>query len=172
MLEIVSGQGWLQRSLGQIFCLGVGSPAVDPQTRGEDDGSGSVPRKNRWMSGKCEQKGEEAGMSWEGGSGSVSREFWKPGLWSCSHGTKELHQSHQSSPVAQSCLSLCDPTDCSAPGLPVHHQLPELTQTHVHRVGDAIQPSHPLCAPHGCGSQGRKGSLDSTDHCHQMSFFF
>ena len=40
--------------------------------------------------------------------------------------------------------TLCDPMDCSTPGLPVHHQLPEFTQTHVHRVGDAIQPSHPL----------------------------
>ena len=46
--------------------------------------------------------------------------------------------------VAQSCLTLCDPMDCNTPGFPVHHQLPELTQTHVHRVGDAIQPSHPL----------------------------
>ena len=44
--------------------------------------------------------------------------------------------------VGQSCLTLCDPMDSSVPGLPVHHQLPELTQTHVHRVGDAIQPSH------------------------------
>ena len=43
-----------------------------------------------------------------------------------------------------SCVWLCDPMDCSAPGFPVHHQLPELSQTHVHRVGDAIQPSHPL----------------------------
>ena len=42
---------------------------------------------------------------------------------------------------------LCDPMNCSTPGLPVHHQLPELTQTHVHRVGDAIQPSHPLSSP-------------------------
>ena len=42
------------------------------------------------------------------------------------------------------CLTLCDPMDCSTPGFPVHHQLPELTQTHVHQVGDAIQPSHPL----------------------------
>ena len=50
----------------------------------------------------------------------------------------------QFSPVAQSCLTLCDPMNCSTPGLPVHHQLPESTQTHVHRVGDAIQPSHPL----------------------------
>ena len=51
------------------------------------------------------------------------------------------------SSVAQSCPTLCDPMDCSTPGLPVHHWLPELTQTHVHRVGDAIQPSHPLLSP-------------------------
>ena len=49
--------------------------------------------------------------------------------------------------VTQLCLTLCDPMDCSTPGLPVHHQHPELTQTHVHRVGDAIQPSHPLSSP-------------------------
>ena len=46
--------------------------------------------------------------------------------------------------VAQSCLILCDPMDCSTPGFPVHHQLLEFTQTHVHSVSDAIQPSHPL----------------------------
>ena len=51
------------------------------------------------------------------------------------------------SSVAQSCLTLCDPMDCSTPGLPVHHQFPELTQTHVHWVGDAMQPSHPLSSP-------------------------
>ena len=49
--------------------------------------------------------------------------------------------------VAQSCSTLCNPMDCSTPGLPVHHQLPEFTQTHVHRVSDAIQPSHPLSSP-------------------------
>ena len=48
---------------------------------------------------------------------------------------------------SQSCLNLCDPMDCSTPGLPVHHQLSEPTQTHVHWVGDAIQPSHPLSSP-------------------------
>ena len=48
---------------------------------------------------------------------------------------------------AQSCRTLCDPMDCSTPGFPVHHQLPEFTQTHVHRIGDAIQPSHPLSSP-------------------------
>ena len=52
--------------------------------------------------------------------------------------------SVQFSSVTQSCLTLCDPMDCSTPGLPVHHQLPEFTQTHVYRVSDAIQPSHPL----------------------------
>ena len=50
----------------------------------------------------------------------------------------------QFSSVAQSCLTLCDPMNCSMPGLPVHHQLTESTQTHVHRVGDTIQPSHSL----------------------------
>ena len=49
--------------------------------------------------------------------------------------------------VVQSCLTLYDPMDCSTPGLPVHHQCPELTQTHVHRIGDAIQPSDPLSPP-------------------------
>ena len=49
--------------------------------------------------------------------------------------------------VAQSCLTLCDPMDCSTPGLPVYHQLPEFTRTHVHWVGDAIQPSHPQSSP-------------------------
>ena len=49
--------------------------------------------------------------------------------------------------VTQSCPALCDSMDCSMPGFPVHYQLPELTQTHVHQVGDAIQPSHPLSFP-------------------------
>ena len=49
--------------------------------------------------------------------------------------------------VAQLCPTLCDPVNCSTPGLPVHHQLPEFTQTHFHRVRDAIQPTHPLSSP-------------------------
>ena len=51
------------------------------------------------------------------------------------------------SSVTQSCPTLCDPMDCSTPGFPVHHWLPELAQTHDHRVGDAIQPSHPPLSP-------------------------
>ena len=55
--------------------------------------------------------------------------------------------SAQFSSVAQSCQTLCNPMNRSTPGLPVHHQLPEFTQAHVHWVGDAIQPSHPLSSP-------------------------
>ena len=63
-----------------------------------------------------------------------------------------IHQRETKRPsfpfiLVQSCLTLCDPMDCSIPGFPVHHQLPDLTQTHVHRVGDAIQPSYPLSPP-------------------------
>ena len=58
---------------------------------------------------------------------------------------KDIHI--QFSSVAQSCLTLCNPMNRSTPGLPVHHQLPEVTQTHIHRVGDAIQPSHHLSSP-------------------------
>ena len=55
--------------------------------------------------------------------------------------------SVQLSSVTQSCPTLCNSMNCSTPGLPVHHQLPEFTQTHVHQDGDAIQPSHPLSSP-------------------------
>ena len=57
------------------------------------------------------------------------------------------HWASQFSSVTQSCPTLCDPMNCSTPGLPVHHQLLELTQTHVHWVGDTIQPFHPLLSP-------------------------
>ena len=58
-----------------------------------------------------------------------------------------MSKSFQFSSLAQSCPTLCNPMDCSTPGLPVHHQLPELTPTYVRWVGDAIQPSHPLSSP-------------------------
>ena len=71
------------------------------------------------------------------------------------------------SSVTQSCPTLCDPMNCSTPGLPVHHQLPESTPIHVHRVGDAIQPSHPLSSPSPSGSNPlsiRVFSSESTLH--------
>ena len=81
---------------------------------------------------------------------SMDRGAW----WATIHGVTEsrtrlsnFHSLVQFSSVAQSCLTLCDPMNRSKPGLPVHHKLPEFTQTHAHRVGDAIQPSHPLPSP-------------------------
>ena len=73
-----------------------------------------------------------------------------PQLWMCQLLTMRLSLNSRSthfSSVIQLCSTLCDPKDCSTPGFPVHHQLPELAQTHVHQVSDAIQPSHPLSSP-------------------------
>ena len=85
----------------------------------------------------------------------VSDSLWTPIAWyhlkgPCVMITRTLNKgfsSVQYSSVAQSCPTLCNPMNCSTPGLPVHHQLLEFTQTHVHRDGDAIQPSHPLLSP-------------------------
>ena len=65
-------------------------------------------------------------------------------------GQRRLLYPAQVSSVSQSCPTLCNPMNRSTPGLPVHHQLPEFTQTHVHRVSDAIQPSHPWSSPSPC----------------------
>ena len=68
-------------------------------------------------------------------------------LWFVCMNFKSNEPEHLFSSAAQSCPTLCDLMDCSMPGLPVRHQLLELTQTHIHGVGDAIQPSHPLSSP-------------------------
>ena len=68
-------------------------------------------------------------------------------LYFCLPVTSTSYSSVQFSSVTQSCLTLCDPMNSSTPGLPVHHQFPEFTQTHVHWVSNAIQPSHPLSSP-------------------------
>ena len=65
----------------------------------------------------------------------------------CFQCSKNLSTSFQFSSVTQSCLTLCDPMDCSMPGFHIHHQLPELAQTHIPQVGGAIQPSCPLLSP-------------------------
>ena len=78
-----------------------------------------------------------------------------------------INYNQSVSSVAQSCPTLCDPMDCSMPGFPVYHQLPGLAQTHVHRVGDAIQPSHPLSSPSPPAfsvSQNRVFSSESAFH--------
>ena len=71
--------------------------------------------------------------------------WWIHNIWNMKK--KVGRSSFQFSSVAQSCPTLCDPMNCSTPGHPVHHQLLEFTQAHVHWVGDAIQPSHPLSSP-------------------------
>ena len=67
--------------------------------------------------------------------------------WATGKCPKNPFRSDQIRSVAQSCPTLCDPMNRSTPGIPVHHQLPEFTQTHAHQVSDAIQPSHPLSSP-------------------------
>ena len=80
-------------------------------------------------------------------------------------------QSYQFSSVAQLCPTLCDPMNHSMPGFPVHHQLPEFTQTHVHWVGDAIQPSHPLLSPStpALNLSQHQGLFKGISSSHQMA---
>ena len=82
--------------------------------------------------------------------------------------------SVQFSSIAQSCPTLCDPMNCSTQVFPVHHQLPEFTQTHVHRVSDAIQPSHPLSSPSPLApnpSSIRVFSNESTLHMRWLKYW-
>ena len=75
----------------------------------------------------------------------VIRHCWSVDhIWSRKVSAHDSLSSVQFSSFTQLCPTLCDPMNCSTPGLPVHHQLPEFTETHIHWVGDAIQPSHPL----------------------------
>ena len=84
---------------------------------------------------------------------------------------KKTGRNIQFSPVTQSCLTLCDPMDCSTPGFPVHHQLPELAQTHVHLVSDAIQPSHPLLSssPPALNLAQHQGVFQGVSSLHQVA---
>ena len=88
---------------------------------------------------------------WMREAGQVEKEGLRGMQWTGKHTHGEEHEAKNVasvfSSVAQACPTLCNPTDCSTPGLPVHHQLLEFTQTHVYWVSDAIQPSHPLSSP-------------------------
>ena len=79
--------------------------------------------------------------------------------------------SVQFSSVAQSCPTPCDPMSCSTPGLPVHHHLPESTQTHVHQIGDAIQPSYPLssASPHALNLSQHHSLFKWVSSLHQVA---
>ena len=82
-----------------------------------------------------------------------------------------MFSSVQFSSITQSCLILCDPMDCSTPGLPVHHQLPEFAQTHVHQVSDAMQPSHPLSStsPPAFSLSQHQGLFKWVNSSHQVA---
>ena len=82
-------------------------------------------------------------------------------LWT--HVAQKITNIYISS-VAQSCPTLCDPRDCSMPAFPVHHQPPELIQTHVYRVSDAVQPSHPLPSPSRAFNLSQHQGLFSSSH--------
>ena len=84
---------------------------------------------------------------------------------------KLIQETLQFNSVAQSCPTLCDPMNCSTPDLPVHHQLSEFTQTHVHRISDAIQPSHPLLSPSppALNLSQHQGLLQGVSSLHQVT---
>ena len=114
--------------------------------------SGGFSRQECWSGVPCPPPGDRPNPRIE-----YSLLYWRwiiyclshiPIIFCCSLNINWFYKvSIQFSSVAQLCPILCDPMNCSMPGLPVHHQLPEFTQTHVHQVGDAIQPSHPLVSP-------------------------
>ena len=94
----------------------------------------------------------------------------------CSHYNKgwklvRKDSSVQFSSVTQSCPTLCNPMDCSTPGFPVYHQLPELAQTHVHWVSDAVQPFHPLSSPFppALNLSQHQGLFQSVSSSHQVA---
>ena len=83
---------------------------------------------------------------------------------------RESFYSVQFSSVTQSCPTFCDPMNCSMPGLPIHHPLPKFTQTHVHWVGDAIQPSHLLSSPSpACSLSQNQGLFQWGSSSHQVA---
>ena len=113
-----------------------------PRSAGAQYATGDQWRNNSRRNEEMEPKQKQHPVVDVTGDGSKVRsckEQYCIGIWN--------FRSIQFSSVAQSCLTLCDPMDHSTQGLPAHHQLPEFTQTHLHWVSDAIQPSHPLLSP-------------------------
>ena len=153
----MSSQFWLEYLSTSVpglprWCRGKESAcnAEDARDVALIPGSGKIPWRRKWQSTPVFLTGKFYGQrSLAGCSPWVTKSQTQ--LSTCArthtHTHTHTHQFSQFSSFAQLCLILCDPMDCNMPGLPVHHQLLEFTQTHVHWVGDAIQPSHPLSSP-------------------------
>ena len=110
------------------------------------------PERLRWFCQKPHKDADVGSWKWLEDTEELSPEHQLHNQIHTHCADHVLQGSVQFSSVAQLCPTLCDPMNCSMPGLPVHHHLPEFAQTHVHRVGDAIQPSHPLSSPSASGS--------------------
>ena len=104
--------------------------------------TGSIPG-----SGRCPRGGNGNPLQYSSLKNPMNRGVWRATVHAAAKSQIWLSYQIQFISVAQSCLTLCDPMDCSTPGLPVQHQLPESTHTHIHWVNDTIQPSHPLSSP-------------------------
>ena len=120
-----------------------------PAKAGDLRDAGSIPRP-----GKSPGGGHDNPLQYSCLENPMDRRAW----WATINGITRISHDlaarpsttntvFQFSSVTQLCPTLCNPVDCSTPGFPVHHQLPELAQTHVHRVSDTMQPSHPLSSP-------------------------
>ena len=130
--------------LGWIQCLESGSQVVQIFQK-----TCCLSIANSWKTELSSSRGKYRGSLLLRSKGSVlkiSLQFINLEILQSSRELRKGRCNDQFSSVAQSCPTLCDPVDCSTPGLLIHHQLLEFTQTHVHWVGDAIQPSH-LCYP-------------------------
>ena len=97
------------------------------------------------------QRNTENPLCYSGKTWNIAVHIWRfssdINFWFIENSLFHVYSSVQFSSFTQSCLILCNPMNCSMPGLPVHHHLPEFILTHVHRVSDAIQQSHPLSSP-------------------------
>ena len=139
LMSLCAGHQWRHRHRRQACGLGGRGERAGPSEEAAREPCTTTRKTDSWWGSAAWCREFRSGALWQPrGVGSGGR--WEGG----SRGRGHMYQF---SSVAQSCLTLCNPMDRSTPGLPAHHQLPESTQTHVHRVGDAIQPSHPLPSP-------------------------
>ena len=153
--------------LGQWrICLKCGIPGFDPWV-------GKIPWRRGWQPTSVFRPGESPWTEEPGGLESMA-------LQRVGHNCATKHMNvhtharmhiYQFSSFAQSCLTLCNPMDCSMPGFPVHHQLLEPTETHVHHVSDAIQPFHPPSSPSppALSLSQHQGLFQWVDSSHQVA---